>query len=33
MSYIQPNSTIQLYKNIPIDFDYNDTLYFKDVDV
>ena len=32
MSYIQPNSTIQLYKNIPIDFDYNDTLYFKDVD-
>lgn len=32
MSYIQPNSTIQLYKNIPIDFDYNDSLYFKSVD-
>lgn len=28
MSYIEPNSTIQLYRNIPIDTSYNDTLYF-----
>lgn len=28
MPYIAPNSTVQLFKNIPFDMSYNDTMYF-----
>lgn len=28
MSYIEPNSTVQIYRGIPIDDNYNNTLYF-----
>lgn len=29
--YIEPNSTIKLYKNIPIDSDYKNTIYFENL--
>lgn len=32
MTYIQPNSTVDLYSNMPLDPQYNDTVYFSDRD-
>lgn len=29
--YIEPNSTIKFYKNVPLDLDFNNTLYFVSV--
>lgn len=31
MAYIEPNSTIQLMENVPLDNSYRDTLWFDDV--